>query len=270
MKWHIVAILPGSGASVLGRISSAVLLAKIFAPIRWFRWHLFASSALLAISFSLFHILFYCSFSPATALWEPTEPHTTNIPPMVSAVVSDIMSGKQPSSLFSDPRYSLLRSSFVIVALILVDFTYIGIPLFILWRLQLSIVRHIGLLIVTFFSLIIIVASVLRFVAVINASPNNVPSQTPYIYITLEQALGIILGSCPALLSLFNQNWPVIQTIREWTVRVLSWIGTKSTSNSNASGPGGQGVGLDQLNTIGSSRKKRYQRQNRTDRNSQR
>lgn len=66
---------PGILASVIARISIAILLARLFGIRRWFRWYVYTVTALQSFCECLLIIVVWAQCRPVEALWNPSIPH---------------------------------------------------------------------------------------------------------------------------------------------------------------------------------------------------
>ena len=88
-----------------------------------------------------------------------------------------------------------------------IDLTYIMIPVFISWKLQMSNRRRITLALLAIISLGIVLVIVLKVVTYQNMQADMAATEfTTIIYTSIELNLCIVLGCLPALLALFNQK----------------------------------------------------------------
>jgi hypothetical protein len=182
-KWSWISTTFGTSVSVLARISIAILLIRIFGTKIWLKWFLIVFTTLTALNGVLAIIFSWADTKPVQAIWELTTP-----------------------SERWDPRISGYTAFSLQVFYAFTDLTYVAFPLAIVWRLNMSVRRRIGLMTVMGLSLVTLAAAVLKIAIIViitwggpvaNGGGANYFQGIVYLTSSIEQAMVIIMGCVP-------------------------------------------------------------------------
>lgn len=72
--WDYITVTPGIMVSILSRVSSAILLARIFSREKWFKYFIVGFTALQTLCGALLIIILWVQVSPVEGLWDMTLP----------------------------------------------------------------------------------------------------------------------------------------------------------------------------------------------------
>lgn len=74
MKWIYILVTPGIFVSVLSRVSSAILLTRIFGREKWFKRFVIGFTGLQVLCGCLLILFVWLQVSPVQGLWDPMLP----------------------------------------------------------------------------------------------------------------------------------------------------------------------------------------------------
>ncbi|KAI0479888.1 hypothetical protein F4859DRAFT_530031 [Xylaria cf. heliscus] len=211
LMWFWISTTPALIVSIVARISASILLVRIFRTVNWFKWFVIVFTTLQTIVGIVAIITIYTQASPIQALWDPAVKPTKK----------------------RDRRYQIIvnvaQSLFAFS-----DLSYVFLPVFIIWRLNMPLHRKIGLAVLLSLSLISFVGSVMKPVTA-SIAHNQYESSLVILWSNLEQTLVIIISCVPALRSLVLLEMPIIRSIGS-SLRSLitpsSWKGSMASSSS--------------------------------------
>ncbi|KAJ8123866.1 hypothetical protein ONZ43_g281 [Nemania bipapillata] len=212
--WFWISTTPAIIVSVVARISAALLLLRIFRSVTWFKWFIIIFTTLQTILGAVSIIAIYTQAEPIQALWDPTVKPT-----------------KVRDSRFKDIIVDVAQSFFAFS-----DLSYVFLPVFIIWRLNMPLRRKIGLAIVLSLSFISFVGSVMKPVTA-SLAKDQYQSSLVIIWSNLEQTLVIMISCVPALRALAILELPIIRSIGSSIASIIV-PSSRKTSLSNSSSQG--------------------------------
>ncbi|KAK9775106.1 putative Integral membrane protein [Seiridium cardinale] len=219
-KWNYIAVCPNMMASVIARISAALLLIRIFGSKTWFKWYLIVFTSIQTLLAIAFVPILWTQSSPIEGLWNP-------------AVKAQ--------------RYPATRSGNIVylvqAMLTFSDLTYVLFPVLIVFRLQMLFRRKLGLGILMGLSLITMVVSLMKTLQVrlSTGRAGNTTSDIQYntsliqLWSGVEQCLVISISCVPPL----HAHAKVELANLRSALSSLTKIVTRKGASSNGSfGPG--------------------------------
>ncbi|KAI1470987.1 uncharacterized protein F4812DRAFT_455098 [Daldinia caldariorum] len=211
IKWFWISTTPAILVSIVARISAAMLLIRIFGSREWFKWFLIIFTALQTIAGAMTIITTWTQIQPVEALWNPA---------VAPTVVRD--------GTLNDIVINISQSLFAFS-----DLSYVFFPIFIIWKLNMPSRRKIGLAILMSLSLISFVGSVMKPVTTAVAK-TQYSSSLVILWSAIEQTLIIIISCVPALRSVVLGEIPVVRTISNSVVRLLTFERSRKGSTSSS------------------------------------
>ncbi|KAI1319566.1 hypothetical protein F5Y16DRAFT_390803 [Xylariaceae sp. FL0255] len=209
LMWFWISTTPSLVVSVVTRLSSAILLTRIFKSVDWFRWFLLVFSILQCIGGALAIISVYEQASPIQSLWDPLIPATRT----------------------GDHEFEVVATDFAQSLFAFTDLTYVFIPVSIIWRLNMPLRRKIGLIIILSLSLVSFVGSVMK--AVTAAFANNLfESSLVILWSNLEQTINIMVSCVPALRTIILSEIPIVRTVGASLIRLVTRMSSESSMGS--------------------------------------
>ncbi|KAI1386130.1 uncharacterized protein F4822DRAFT_431003 [Hypoxylon trugodes] len=216
--WEWFSVPPGLVSGIFGRISICFLLIRLFGVHRWFRYYAILLTACGVTLNIAIIVCLYASRQPIQALWDPSIPNPKRWDPNI---VRDLMYAGQ--SLYT-----------------LADFTFVIFPIFFVWRLNMSLNRRLGLIVLIALSFITGGISIMKGVLALDeqSGPDG-----PYAAVlsllsaTLEQACVILLGNIVPLRALLKLDIP--KKLSTFFNSLTTLLGQKMQADSNPSTLGG-------------------------------
>ncbi|MCJ1432482.1 hypothetical protein MMC27_001839 [Xylographa pallens] len=194
-KMDLVFTTPAILASITARISICVLMLKLFATKKWFMWYLYIITVLQTIAEILVIVFVWAMCTPVQALWTP------------ELIESGAAQCWNPA-IEQDAAY-LGQAIFT-----LNDLTLVVFPVWIVWKLRMSLKNKLGLIFVLSLGIFTMTASIMKTVT--SASPStdsSYGSVGPIIWSTIEQCLVIVMGSIPPLRAIAKIQFPSLRSI---------------------------------------------------------
>ncbi|KAI0143701.1 hypothetical protein GGR57DRAFT_507849 [Xylariaceae sp. FL1272] len=160
----------------------ALFLVRLFGVKQWLKWFLIICTAIQTIISVAFLIITFTSTTPVEALWDPRT----------------LISQRDPNMRLNA---AIAAQSFLTFA----DFTYVLLPVIVIWRLNMPLRQKIGLVALVALSLVTVAASILKTILA-NIIPKITTQESATIpdvqYVSslsisagnVEQCLVIILG----------------------------------------------------------------------------
>ncbi|KAI0530103.1 hypothetical protein GGR58DRAFT_494588 [Xylaria digitata] len=210
IKWFWLSTTPALLVAIIARISAAILLIRIFGSKRWFKWFIIIFTVLQTVAGIVTIVTTWTQVQPVEALWDPS---------VTPTVVRD--------GSLNDAFVNISGSLFAFT-----DLSYVFLPSFIIWRLNMPLRRKIGLGIVMSLSFISFVGSVMKPVTTAVAK-TQYSSSLVILWSALEQTLVIIITCVPAIRSVVLNEVPLFRYISNSAAHLIS--GVKSRKSSNAS-----------------------------------
>ncbi|MCJ1311799.1 hypothetical protein MMC25_005472 [Agyrium rufum] len=204
---------PGILASIVARISIAVLLLRLFNRKEWFRWYIYVVTAAQTLVECLLIIVIWAQCKPVEALWNQAIPHKCWNP-----------------KIETDIAY-LGQAIFT-----LSDLTFVLIPVIIVYNLNMSWRNKFGLIIVLSLGLFTMVASIMKLLGVQGTSESKDPTYdttTPLLWATVEQSLVIIMGNIPPLRAFPRHEFSYVRSLGSGLNRLTSWRSRTSASRGS-------------------------------------
>ncbi|KAI1458807.1 hypothetical protein F4805DRAFT_474072 [Annulohypoxylon moriforme] len=193
----------GITASILSRISIALFLVRIFGTQLWLRWFFIVITVLQSLANVMQMIVILLQVHPVEALWD------TSIPGQKLDPRIQMATGYLSSSLFAFG-----------------DLSYALLPVIVVWRLNMPLRRKIGLCILLVMSLITMTAGILRTVNIQGQPGKDDDAQyhacLGVLWTSMEQALGIIMGSVPPISGIKKLKQGPIHGITSSLKRIFS------------------------------------------------
>ncbi|KAL9620256.1 MAG: hypothetical protein Q9160_005155 [Pyrenula sp. 1 TL-2023] len=190
LKWAWLGMIPGTFVAVLGRVSSAVLLIRLFGVRSWFKWYLIIFTTMQSIGGALVLLVHFIGVRPIGALWNPT-----------------IQATRLSSNIALDTAY-IVQALFTFA-----DLTYVLLPVIIIWRLNMSLSRRFGLILLMCTSLITVAASILKAITLQTVSADyrqpQYSASLAALLVGIEQTLVVIMASVPALRAISKVDIPI-------------------------------------------------------------
>ncbi|RYP60985.1 hypothetical protein DL769_007910 [Monosporascus sp. CRB-8-3] len=183
-KWSWVSTTFATLVSVLARISIALLFVRVFGAKLWFKSFFIICTTLIIINGVLAIIFSWVDVRPVQAIWNPLI-DSNRWDPTISGYTAFVL---QVFYAFS-------------------DLTYVLFPVIIVWRLNMSMGRRVGLVFVMALGLITLASALLKM-SIIIVTTFGGPVESGgrsyfhgliYLTSTIEQALVIIMGCIPTL-----------------------------------------------------------------------
>ncbi|KAK3314584.1 hypothetical protein B0H66DRAFT_641951 [Apodospora peruviana] len=180
LKWSWIQMIPGACATILARISAAILLHRLFHVYTWFGRFLVFYTPLQTICCLVVIFVTWLQVTPIEGLWNP------------KAAVTHW------DHRIAQYAAYLAQSLFTIS-----DLTFVLFPTIIIWGLNMTLKRRLGLIILLSVSLLTAAASILKTLVV-----QKLSSQTPepqytsnlaILFSNLEQISVILMGCVPPL-----------------------------------------------------------------------
>ncbi|XDG04480.1 hypothetical protein ABKA04_004095 [Annulohypoxylon sp. FPYF3050] len=186
-KWKWLSVTPSIAVGVLARISIAILLGRLFCSAGgkvWFRWYLIGFSIVQTIAGVLAMIIMYVQVSPVRGLWEVSLP-----------------ARRWNKNIHADFIY-VLQALFCFS-----DVSFVLFPIIIIWRLNMSVRRKLGLGALLGLSLVTMAATIEKTIVTTQAGLKSTTSgyDVPYeaslatLWSAVDQSLVIALGCVPPL-----------------------------------------------------------------------
>ncbi|KAM5492715.1 hypothetical protein MaudMau93_001431 [Microsporum audouinii] len=194
-KWMWLANTPGLLVAITARLSIAVLLVHLFGKVhRWLKWFLVVVTGLCTILTVIVIPSTFLQTTPVSGNWNPF----------------------QPSKRWNPKIYISL--AFLSQSLwTFTDLTFVLFPVMIIWRLQMSLGKRIGLILLMSASLLTMSMSILKTISLQRiadqqADPTATDAQynasLTILWSCLEQAFVIIMGCIPPLGSIRKLQVP--------------------------------------------------------------
>ncbi|GAP82403.2 putative integral membrane [Rosellinia necatrix] len=216
LRDNFVSVPPGILVGLLSRTSIVILLSRLFAPYKWFRYYLIAYTCLMWVVGVVQMPLTYLQITPVEALWNfmiiPTARWDSRIW-LYTAYLS------QSLCTFSDLTYALF-------------------PVIFIWRLNMPLRERISLILVMGGSLLSMTLSILKTIAlaeVAAASPTSPDPQykasTSLKYGYTEQNIVIIMGCIPALRPFLKLATSKLSSLRKYYSYIRKTTPSEFSSN---------------------------------------
>ncbi|KAI2637159.1 hypothetical protein GGS26DRAFT_473639 [Hypomontagnella submonticulosa] len=212
IKWFWISTTPALVVSVISRISAAILLIRIFGKKAWFKWYLIVFTALQTIGGIIAIVFIWVQQTPIESVWDPTIEPTYK-----RAADFDNISAYVAQALFA-----------------FADLSYVILPVWIIWRLNMSLRAKIGLGIILSLSFISFVGSVMK-AETSSVAETQYSSSLVILWSALEQTLVIIISCVPAIRHVVLAELPLLKSISASIVRIISL--DRSRKNSAVSLP---------------------------------
>ncbi|KAK7949580.1 hypothetical protein PG988_016219 [Apiospora saccharicola] len=224
-KWSWIFAVPGFLVSIIARISIAILLARIFGRVKWFKRYMVYFTVVQTVVGVASIILLVAQCEPYEGLWN-------------KAVIRR----------YWDKRiyqYTALTLQFFFV---ISDITYVAFPIMIIWKLNMPTRRKAGLGVVIAMSLVTMCAALAKItVSLIPMTNSQVLGNPAVQYFTsiinfssdCEQCLVIIMGCIPTLHLASRLQWPTYSQLRDNVSKAISRSGRKSSQFSLVEKGGG-------------------------------
>ncbi|RYP45933.1 hypothetical protein DL768_007801 [Monosporascus sp. mg162] len=215
-KWSWVSTTFATSVSVLARISIALLFVRIFGTKLWFKYFFIVCTTLITINGVLTIIFSWVDVRPVQAIWNPF-----------------IDSNRW------DPRISGYTAFVLQVFYAFSDLTYVLFPIIIVWRLNMSVGRRVGLVIVMALGLITLASALLKMSIIIvttfggpvESGGTNYFQGIIYLTSSIEQALVIIMGCIPTLHQIRYIDFTRLRSISSSLVSLIPKRRRKSSSS---------------------------------------
>ncbi|KAI1213729.1 uncharacterized protein F4807DRAFT_456276 [Annulohypoxylon truncatum] len=207
LKWFWISTTPALLVSIISRISAAILLIRIFGKKIWFKWYLIICTALQILSGIIAIIFIWIQQAPIESVWNPMIKPTH----------------KRPAHLNDYSAY-LAQALFAFA-----DLSYVILPVWIIWRLNMSLRTKVGLGIILGLSCISFVGSVMKAVTSSEAK-TEYASSLVILWSALEQTLVIIISCVPAIRHVVLAEIPLVKLISASIVRMISRDSSRKSS----------------------------------------
>ncbi|KAI0099193.1 hypothetical protein GGR51DRAFT_397534 [Nemania sp. FL0031] len=211
IKWFWITTTPALVISVVARVSSAILLKRIFNSVKWFKIFLLFFTVLQAIVGALAIVAVYTQVQPLESLWNPK--------------VHPVKVGNR--------KFELVTTTFAQSLFAFTDLAYVFIPVSIIWKLNMPLRRKIGLGVILSLTLVSFVGSVMKAVTAAFAK-TQFESSLVILWSNLEQTINIIMNCVPALRAVVLKV-EFVRSVSASVVRLLTRRGSDSSLSSGHS-----------------------------------
>ncbi|KJZ69768.1 hypothetical protein HIM_10851 [Hirsutella minnesotensis 3608] len=183
LRWNWMAMAPGIMVSILARVSITILLIRIFGSRKWFMYFLLALTSVQVVIAFIILICTWLQIKPVEALW--------NI--------------FLPTEYRWDPRILLYLQYTGQSLYTFADLAYVVLPISIIWKLNMTLKRRLGLVFLLGLSGFTAVISIMK--TVVARSSVGVVEDAQYkaslsvLWSSMEQGCVIFLGCVPPLYS---------------------------------------------------------------------
>ncbi|KAI0023440.1 hypothetical protein F4780DRAFT_776860 [Xylariomycetidae sp. FL0641] len=212
-----VSVPPGILVGLLSRASIAILLSRLFAPYKWFRYYLICFTTLMCVVGIVQMPFTFLQSTPVEALWDftimPTKVWDTRIW-LYTAYLS------QSLCSFSDLTYALF-------------------PVIFIWKLNMPLRERISLILVMCGSIFSMTMSILKTIAMGQVAASSTTAQdvqydssTQLIYGFTEQSVVIIMGCIPPLRPFMKQTASRLSNLRKYYINMRKSSASDNSSNA--------------------------------------
>ncbi|KAK6856594.1 hypothetical protein PG995_006781 [Apiospora arundinis] len=220
-KWGYISAIPSIMISFVARISITILLVRIFGIHKWFKWYCIIFTSILTLVGVLSLIFLGAQSDPWEGLWVPTMPAKRWNPKIY--------------------QYTALSAQFLNA---ISDLTYVFIPSYFIWNLNMRRRQKNALVFVMALSLVtmcVVVAKIsLVFVRLGDTSTNLSTTLARYfqslvhLVANVEQCLVITLGCVPSLRLARLPKVPSVNDVSTWWHSLLRVRSSRSGSHHSS------------------------------------
>lgn len=244
MKWAWIAQGFGQVTSIVARLSITISLITLFGVHRWFKWFLIVLTTVQTMLGTAMLVLSYAQVRPLEALWN---------------VFMD------PAKVWRlDTKYFINLGYLTQSVYTFSDVAYVVIPVGIIWRLNMTLHRRLGLIALLAAMLFTAAMSILKTYTIHWQGDPTITdplyrNSLQVLYANLEQTSVIIMGCVPSLRAIVNVELPF--GLSRLGQSVASFLGSRRSATSKGSGlsfqkgtgSGGSGGVSSKLKSFGSS-----------------
>jgi len=213
-KWGWMQFTPGITASILSRISIAILLVRLFGVHSRLKWSVIILAILQVVGGVVVTITSWVQVRPVRALWNPLIPAERLSPNVVAR------EGNVTGFFFA-----------------LGDLCYVLFPVIVVWKLNMPLRQKLGLCMLLALSLFTMGCSIAKAVVAesgtSSSSDQQYKSSLALMWSLFEQAFVIMMGCAPPLRSLTRLELPVVDSLSTSMKRLFSSRGSESVLESS-------------------------------------
>lgn len=213
LKWDWISTTPSILVSIVARISITILLIRLFGNKLWFRRFLIICTGFQSIVAIIVIVVVWAQCRPVQGLWNPTIPASRLNP----AVQQDLAYLAQSLFTFS-------------------DLTYVAIPVWIIWNLNMSLRKRVGLVSIMSVGLFTMAASIMKTVTSqshAKAADSEYNASVSILWSAIEQCLVIIMGCAPPLRAVSKIQFSKLRSLSQSLVRLVDSARTKRERSSS-------------------------------------
>ncbi|KAI1377947.1 hypothetical protein F4677DRAFT_414011 [Hypoxylon crocopeplum] len=220
--WEWYAVPPGLASGIFGRISICIFLVRLFGIHTWFKHYAIVLTGCGVVVSIVIGVCAFASRDPVQSLWNPLIMDTKNWDPKIV------------------PTMMYLGQSFYALA----DLTFVIFPIIIVWKLNMSLNRRLGLIALIALSLFTCAMSIMKGISAHSQQSGNDASYDAtlsLLWATLEQACVVLLGNLVPLRALLKLDIPVFSAVANSMASLLGRRSNSSTKPSELSDTSGYG-----------------------------
>ncbi|XDG08334.1 hypothetical protein ABKA04_007949 [Annulohypoxylon sp. FPYF3050] len=212
-KYEWFTVPPGLVSGIFARISICIFLVRLFGVHTWFKYHAIALTGFGVVLNIVIIVCVFVSRNPVESLWSPFVVDKNKWDP---AIISNLMYTGQ--SVYA-----------------LADLTFVIVPVVIVWKLNMTLSRRLGLISLISFSLVTCAMSIIKGVSAHNQQTGpdpGYPASLSLLWAILEQGCVILLGNLIPLRALLKIEIPILNSI---TSSMATLLGRSSRSSKKPS-----------------------------------